>query len=60
MKKDTNLIERLETAIDELTEENQQYVLGVLGALNFAQHTQDVNESGPVKEANPGAESHAD
>jgi hypothetical protein len=60
MKKDTYLIERLQANIDELTEENQKHVLGVLEALNFAQHTRAVNESGPIEEANSGVEGHAD
>jgi hypothetical protein len=52
MKKRMGLVkqERLEAAIDELTEENQRYVLGVLEALNFAQSTQeqDVNNQSVV------------
>jgi hypothetical protein len=60
MKKDTEMTERLRTVIDELTEENQLYVLGVLQALNFAQHTHDMVESWPMKEANPGVEDRAD
>jgi hypothetical protein len=42
MKKSANDTgrERLYTAVDELTEENQKYVLGVLQALIFAQSAQ--------------------
>ncbi|MDR1479408.1 MAG: hypothetical protein LBJ00_10765 [Planctomycetaceae bacterium] len=50
MKKYTRAVKkkRLQTAIDNLTEENQLYVLGVLEALVFAQSVQEKAGQEPV------------
>jgi hypothetical protein len=52
MKKDTNkpVKERLNESVDTLTEENQQYILGVLEALAFAQAEQGKGKEGEDKE----------
>jgi hypothetical protein len=53
MKKCTELMKqkRLQAAIDELTEENQRYALGVLEALAFAQATQEKTGNNQLVEA---------
>ena len=35
-------VHNLEDSIDQLTDENQHYFIGVLEALNFAQNTQEI------------------
>jgi hypothetical protein len=52
MKKDTNRTskERLNKAVDTLTEENQRHFLGILEALVFAQSEQDKGKEEKDKE----------
>jgi hypothetical protein len=56
MKKDTDDVgrNRLYAAVDELTEENQRYVLGVVQTLIFAQSTwaQETDTQGDEAGAN--------
>jgi hypothetical protein len=60
MKNDMGLGEHLRAVVEELTEENQKYVLGMLQVLSFAQSTQNLVASEPKEKANPGVGEHVD
>jgi hypothetical protein len=62
MKKLTEPVRReeLPQAIDNLTEEHQLYVLGVVEALSYAQSTQGKAEPKPIGSVNSGMEKHTD